>query len=43
MLMIFRGLFPLVRVSNVEIAGGAVQEDGFDNTLVQKKQEVRFD
>ena len=26
-----------------EIAGGAVQEGGFNNTLVQKEQEVGFD
>ena len=26
-----------------EIAGGAVQEDGFNNTLVRKEQEVGFD
>lgn len=39
----FQELVSIGEGEHGEIAGGAVQEDGFNNTLVQMEQEVGFD
>ena len=39
----FQGLVSVGEGEHGEIAGGAVQEDWFNNTLVQTEQEVGFD
>ena len=39
-MVIFQELVSIGEGEHGEIAGGAVQEDGFNNTLVQKEQEV---